>query len=121
MRRTSLFLALGLAYAFCMIALGRVSAVYFDAEQYFAYAKNLAETGVYGVIPGVPDMHREPGYGVFLSALFALVRLLGLTPDLASLLDPARIFWVKAAQAFLLYLSFGLAAFRGELPRRARL
>lgn len=43
-----------------------------DSGQYYKYAQNLVQTGVYGLEPGVPDAHREPGYGVFLSLIMKL-------------------------------------------------
>ncbi|MGZ3655811.1 MAG: hypothetical protein ACXVCS_09655 [Bdellovibrionota bacterium] len=120
MRKIALFLFLGLLYAYAVTALGRTSEVFFDSRQYFDYARNLVETGVYGLEAGKPDMSREPAYGFYLAALFSTVRAVGLSPSIAALLEPARIFWVKALQALVLFLCAGLCAFRGEIPDRAR-
>jgi hypothetical protein len=120
MRRVALFLLFGLFYAYAATALGHTSEVFFDSRQYFDYARNLLETGVYGLDPGHADMSREPAYGVYLAALFSAVKAAGLTPSLSALLEPARIFWVKALQALTLFVFAGLCAFRGNLPRRVR-
>jgi hypothetical protein len=119
MRKTAiLLLPLGLAYAYAVIALGHTSAVYYDSEQYVAYGRNLLDSGAYGIIAGVPDTHREPGYGAYLAGGFAFLRAIGLVPDLAAVSDVARIFWVKVAQALTL---FGAAAFAASsLPPRVR-
>jgi hypothetical protein len=120
MRKTALFLLLGLVYAYAVISLGHASAVYYDARQYFDYAKNLLETGTYGLVPGQPDIHREPGYGVYLAALLAAVKGAGFAPSLEAISSPEKIFWVKLLQAYVLFLSAALCAFHGALPERVR-
>ncbi len=119
-RKIVIFLLFGLAYAFSVIAIGRTSEVYYDSKQYFDYACNLLQSGVYGLIPGTPDMGREPGYGIYLSGLFSLIRGIGFAPDLASIARPENIFWVKMLQAFVLFCCAGITAFLGALPKRIR-
>ncbi len=53
-----------------------------DSFSYYSYAKNFAQTGVYGVQPGVPDNGREPGYGIFLgAAIFPVVSFFQVGKD----------------------------------------
>lgn len=46
-----------------------------DSGQYFAYAKNIWDTGVYGMVPGQPDGHREPLYSLLLAGFIGAARL----------------------------------------------
>lgn len=101
-----LFISAGMLYALVVTSAGEVSGAYFDSLQYLQYGKNLLLHGVYGYQAGVADMNREPGYGTYLGALMLLVGY--------------DTFWIKALQAFTLFVCAGTCAAWGGLPRRLR-
>lgn len=91
-----------------------------EAEAYFNYGRNLLDTGTYGVVAGVPDDLREPGYGFFLAAAMAPARLFlseqaailrWLVLVQASLFAGAAFFFFQRAQLPLLLRWIALGAF----------
>lgn len=76
-RFTSYLLVAGIFYGLVCAMLGN-PILADDSWQYYLYAKNLFETGIYGEATGIPDMKREPGYGWFLFFFYSASKTLGL-------------------------------------------
>ncbi len=71
-----------------------------ESEAYFNYGLNLVRTGVYGIVPAIPDDLREPGYGFFLSVI--LRPLVYFIQEQSALL-----YWIVFVQA----AAFAIAVF----------
>jgi hypothetical protein len=84
-----------------------------EAEAYFNYGRNLLDTGTYGVVAGVPDDFREPGYGFFLAAAIAPAR-----PFLSG--QEAMLRWLVLVQASLFACAVFFFFQRAQLPLALR-
>lgn len=119
MRKLSLLALAGVLYAL-LVAASSQSELFFDSVQYHAYARNLIETQTYGEEPGVPDMNREPGYGVFLAILAVMFKALGVIANADGLKAPQALFWVKFTQGALMFATAAAAALAAPWPKRLR-
>ncbi len=86
-----------------------------ESEAYLGYGQNLLHTHTYGVVPGVSDDYREPGYGIFLalanSPLFVAEKIFGLSLD-----QSQQLHWLIFIQAAFFLVALGFFLAYSELP-----
>ena len=117
--RIGIFFTLFVLYVFLVLSLGEIR-LWQDSLEYFSYATSLLQTGVYGILPGVPDMNREPGYSVFFAGVIWILKFFHLIQNYEEASQPVALRFVVIFQAALLFLSAYLAAFRAGLQGRVR-
>lgn len=105
------YVVFAILYALCPV-LFALPVLEHDANQYFQYARNIVDTGVYGLRPGLPDQNREPGFGVFLAIITAVCDFLGFRTQ-----EQYVKFMFFGQAALMSFAAFRLS-YKSYLPRK---
>lgn len=119
MKKRVLLFSLFVVYVIFLPVLGSVK-LWQDSQLYFAYARNFLDTGVYGVLPNIPDMDREPGYALFFAGILKALRFTGIIKAYDDAGVTPGLYMVVMVQGAILFVSACLVSFHSLVIKKSQ-
>ena len=104
----AVLIRLGIFFAFPSVFAFDDTGVIHGSTAYDTYAVNLVETGVYGIVPGVPDANIPPLYSYALAAVYALFGRSALSAAIFHIALDAVSIWLVYDSARRLFNPHGV-------------